>query len=164
MYRASDDRGYVITFTLVARPVPNTGSAQRWSIGCNQVPQKLKININTNMIDSQNFRALALHLGFVADGQEVSDVLRKTYGDNGDAIRIDFSNQRIDYPESQSFKVNRSDTCNFASSENAVVFECVNRLLEKGYKPEHIALEPEWKLGHGGKSGRADLLMRDQRP
>ena len=43
-----------------------------------------------------------------------------------------------------------------------MVLECVHRLLEKGYKPEHIELEPEWKLGHGGKSGRADILVRDQ--
>ena len=114
------------------------------------------------MISSQNFRALALHLGFEADGQEVSDVLSKTYGSNGDTIRIDFTHERIDYPQAQGFKVNRADTCNFSSSENAVVLECVHRLLEKGYKPEHIELEPEWKLGHGGKSGRADILVRDQ--
>ena len=114
------------------------------------------------MIASQNFRALALHLGFEADGQEVSDVLSKTYGSNGDTIRIDFTHERIDYPQAQGFKVNRADTCNFSSSENAVVLECVHRLLEKGYKPEHIELEPEWKLGHGGKSGRADILVRDQ--
>ncbi|MFN9727484.1 N-6 DNA methylase [Acidovorax sp.] len=114
------------------------------------------------MIDETNFRALALHLGFSADLQEVSDVLCKTYGENGETIRIDFSAQRIDYPWNHGFKVNRADTCNFSSSENAVVLECVHRLLEKGYKPQHIELEPEWKLGHGGKSGRADILVRDQ--
>ncbi|PUE61552.1 hypothetical protein B9Z45_05260 [Limnohabitans sp. 2KL-17] len=114
------------------------------------------------MIDAQNFRALALHLGFSADPQEVSDVLHKIYGENGEVIRIDFSKLSIDYPKLHGFKVNRDDTCNFSSSENAVVLECVHRLLEKGYKPQHIELEPEWKLGHGGKSGRADILVRDQ--
>ena len=114
------------------------------------------------MIDSQNFRAFALHLGFAVESNEVRDVLRKTYGNQGESIQIDFTNQRIDYPQAHGFKVNRADTCNFASSENAVVFECVHRLLQKGYKPEHIELEPEWKLGHGGKSGRADILVRDQ--
>lgn len=114
------------------------------------------------MIDAHNFRALALHLGFSADSQEVSDVLQKTYGENGEVIRIDFSKQSIEYPHVHGFKVNRADTCNFSSSENAVVLECVHRLLEKGYKPQHIELEPEWKLGHGGKSGRADILVRDQ--
>ncbi len=114
------------------------------------------------MIDAHNFRAMALHLGFTADPQEVSDVLFKTYGENGEIIRIDFSKQTIEYPHAQGFKVNRADTCNFSSSENAVVLECVHRLLEKGYKPQHVELEPEWKLGHGGKSGRADILVRDQ--
>jgi hypothetical protein len=114
------------------------------------------------MIDAHHFRAFALHLGFSADGQEVSDVLHKSYGENGEVIRIDFSKQSIDYPKLHGFKVNRDDTCNFSSSENAVVLECVHRLLEKGYKPQHIELEPEWKLGHGGKSGRADILVRDQ--
>nr|WP_315478253.1 N-6 DNA methylase [uncultured Rhodoferax sp.] len=114
------------------------------------------------MIDAHNLRALALHLEFSADPQEVSDVLHKIYGENGVSIRIDFSKQSIDYPKLHGFKVNRADTCNFSSSENAVVLECVHRLLEKGYKPQHIELEPEWKLGHGGKSGRADILVRDQ--
>ncbi len=114
------------------------------------------------MIDLDNFRALALHLGFTSDTQEVSDVLHKSYDDNGIAIRIDFSKQRIEYPQSHGFKINRADTCNFSSSENAVVLESVHQLLTKGYKPEHIELEPEWKLGHGGKSGRADILVRNQ--
>jgi|688.fasta_scaffold326579_2 type I restriction enzyme M protein len=93
------------------------------------------------MIDEHHFRAFALHLGFSADSQEVSDVLHKTYGENGEAIRIDFSKQSIDYPKIHGFKVNRADTCNFSSSENAVVLECVHRLLEKGYKPQHIELD-----------------------
>ncbi len=114
------------------------------------------------MIDAHNLRALALHLGFSDDGKKVSDVLHKTYDDDGTTIRIDFNKQNIEYPQAQGFKVNRADTCNFSSAENAVVLECVHRLLEKGYKPEHIELEPEWKLGHGGKSGRADILVRDQ--
>lgn len=40
------------------------------------------------MIDAQNFRAVALHLGFSADSQEVSDVLHKNYGENGEVIRV----------------------------------------------------------------------------
>ena len=43
-----------------------------------------------------------------------------------------------------------------------MVFECVNRLLAKGYKPEHIELEPKWKVGHGASGGRADILVKDQ--
>jgi hypothetical protein len=33
--------------------------------------------------------------------------------------------------------------------------------LEKGYKAEHIELEPKWKLGHGASGGRADILIKD---
>ncbi len=40
------------------------------------------------MIDAHHFRAFALHLGFSADSQEVSDVLYKTYGENGE-VSID---------------------------------------------------------------------------
>lgn len=47
----------------------------------------------------------------------------------------------------------------FDASENFVVFECVNRLLEKGYRPEHIELEKEWHLGHDAKGGRADICV-----
>jgi len=40
-----------------------------------------------------------------------------------------------------------------------VVLECVNRLLEKGYKPEDIILENSWKLGHKGK-GFLDIAVK----
>lgn len=56
--------------------------------------------------------------------------------------------------------VSSATTANFSQTENFVVFECVCRLLEKGYKPDHIELEPEWKLGHSDKSGRADIWVR----
>ncbi|MDE0553589.1 MAG: N-6 DNA methylase [Candidatus Poribacteria bacterium] len=58
--------------------------------------------------------------------------------------------------------VNRRDTCNFSHPENFVVFECVHRLLKKGYKPEHLELEPTWRIGRGASGGRADILVRDQ--
>jgi type I restriction-modification system DNA methylase subunit/restriction endonuclease S subunit len=56
--------------------------------------------------------------------------------------------------------VSSATTANFSQAENFVVFECVCRLLEKGYKPKDIELEPEWKLGHSDKSGRADIWVR----
>jgi len=57
--------------------------------------------------------------------------------------------------------INERQTCNFSANENFVVFECVHRLLEKGYKAEHIELEPKWKVGHGASGGRADILIKD---
>ncbi len=57
--------------------------------------------------------------------------------------------------------MNEKQTCNFSQNENFVVFECVNRLFEKGYKPEHIELEPRWQVGHGASGGRADIMVKD---
>jgi type I restriction enzyme M protein len=117
---------------------------------------------NDNDNDNDNFRAMLVHLGFNQDNQSVASVMRRSYGANNFELLVDFSNQKIIYPTGHGFKIHQAQTCNFSSSENAVVLECVHRLFEKGYKPEHIELKPQWKLGHGGKSGRADILVRDQ--
>lgn len=71
-----------------------------------------------------------------------------------------------DYPEEsvidygKKVKTGRKTTCNFHQLENFVVLECVNRLLEKGYKPESIELEKTWNLGHKGK-GFLDILVKN---
>ena len=70
-------------------------------------------------------------------------------------------NETLVYPEDQGLVVNERQTCNFSAPENFVVFECVHRLLEKGYQARHIELEPKWKLGHGASGGRAAVLIRD---
>ena len=57
---------------------------------------------------------------------------------------------------------NKDGTTTFHQNESFVVFECVHRLLEKGYKPEHIELEPRWKTGHGASGGKADVLVYNQ--
>lgn len=74
-------------------------------------------------------------------------------------LEVNFSKEEIIYPD--GIVINERQTCNFSSNENFVVLECVHRLLEKGYKPEHIELEPKWKLGHGASGGRADILVKD---
>ena len=113
------------------------------------------------MIDHTHFRALLTHLGFEQDHSSVTPLWCKRLGQEGElALAVDFGKEEILYPI--ELRVHQRQTCNFSAAENAVVFECVHRLLEKGYKPEHIELEPEWALGHGGKSGRADILVRDQ--
>ena len=81
---------------------------------------------------------------------------------NGAYLKIDFEKELLIYPTDLGFKVNGEFTTNFSSSENFVVFECVDRLFEKGYKPENIELEPKWKLGHAASGGRADIFIRDQ--
>lgn len=47
--------------------------------------------------------------------------------------------------------MNVATTTNFSEPENFVVLECVNRLLDKGYRPENIELERTWTLGHEQK-------------
>ena len=67
--------------------------------------------------------------------------------------------KKIEYPE--GITVHDHTTCNFDNPENFVVLECVDRLLEKGYRPEHLELERKWSLGHEKKSGKADICVLD---
>ena len=106
------------------------------------------------MITKSNFKDLLKTLGFT----EQDNIFQKSIGEAD--LTVDFGQQKLIYPE--GLKVNRQDTCNFSQNENFVVFECVHRLLEKGYKPEHLELEPTWQVGHGASGGRADILVRDQ--
>lgn len=91
-----------------------------------------------------------------------NDKYEKNYPLSGCSILVDFRNEKILYPEDKEFKVNVATTTNFSEPENFVVLECVNRLLDKGYRPENIELERTWTLGHEQKSGRADICVSDQ--
>ncbi|HBY02845.1 MAG TPA: hypothetical protein DEG92_09975, partial [Rikenellaceae bacterium] len=64
----------------------------------------------------------------------------------------------IDY--GSKIKLVRKTTSNFSQTESIVVLECVNRLLEKGYRPDKIVLEKDWPLGHKTK-GFLDILVLD---
>ena len=108
------------------------------------------------MITKTNFKNLLKTLGFREEG----NTFQKSIGEAD--LKVDFSKQSIIYPEDRGLIVNRRDTCNLSQNENFVVFECVHRLLEKGYKPEHLELEPTWQVGRGASGGRADILVRDQ--
>ncbi|MFK7949479.1 MAG: N-6 DNA methylase [Saprospiraceae bacterium] len=110
------------------------------------------------MIDKSNFKALLEHLNFEKNGK----VYTKDFGHNEAYLKVDFDKKQLVYPEDKGFVINERQTCNFSSNENFVVFECVYRLLEKGYKPEHIELEPKWKVGRGASGGRADILIYNQ--
>jgi type I restriction enzyme M protein len=71
----------------------------------------------------------------------------------------DLKKSSINY--GKKIKIGRKTTSNLSQSENLVVLECVNRLLEKGYSPESIELEKSWNLGHKGK-GFLDILVKDK--
>ena len=106
-------------------------------------------------MNKDTFLALLPTLGFTKQG----GLWTKTIGPT--QLAVDVKNETLVYPEDQGLVVNERQTCNFSAPENFVVFECVHRLLEKGYQARHIELEPKWKLGHGASGGRADVLIRD---
>ena len=105
------------------------------------------------MITRDNLTALLVNLGFNKQASRYSKAIGSA------TLSVDLAKGDIVYPA--GLTVNKETTCNFSFNENFVVLECVHRLLEKGYKPEHIELEPTWKLGHGASGGRADILIRD---
>lgn len=107
------------------------------------------------MITKDNLPDLLHSLGFALKGKVFSKRIGLA------ELKVDFGKEQISYPEAQGLTVNERQTCGFSANENFVVLECVHRLLEKGYKPEHVELEPKWKLGHGASGGRADILIKD---
>ncbi len=86
----------------------------------------------------------------------VVDIFQKEYEQHGYSIKIDFSQEKICYGD--LICADSKTTQNFSQEENWVVLECVNRLLEKGYKPQNIILEKTWAAGHG-TSGRLDICV-----
>ena len=107
------------------------------------------------MITQDNFTDLLLSLGF----DKSPFVYSKTLGSS--TLTVDIAKKQLIYPEADGLTINERQTCNFSQPENFVVFECVHRLLLKGYKPQHIELEPKWKVGRGASGGRADILIKD---
>lgn len=107
------------------------------------------------MLTIENLSVALTALGFKSKGQRYT----KTIGVA--TLQVLLDKQEIVYPESEGLVINERQTCNFSFNENFVVLECVHRLLAKGYKPEHIELEPKWQLGRGASGGRADILVKD---
>jgi len=103
-----------------------------------------------------NIKEALLAMKFSQDGEK----FEKYYKLSGCKIIVDTFTKTISYPD--SLKRFSDTTIDFSHPENFVVLECINRLLEKGYQPKHIALEKTWKLGHTAKSGRADICVSNQ--
>ena len=100
------------------------------------------------------YKNLIQKLGFTPK-ENTSGIFIKKYAD-GYAIELDFEKEFINYGD--KIKAESKTTQNFSQAENQVVLECVNRLLEKGYKPGNIILEKTWASGHG-TSGRLDICV-----
>ena len=109
------------------------------------------------MINTSNLKKMLDTIGFTADGK-IYEKKFPTYGADV-FMSVNFDTKKLIYPDAIRGR-ERND--GFDAPENFVVFECVNRLLEKGYRPEHIELEKEWHLGHDAKSGRADICITDE--
>ena len=95
--------------------------------------------------------------GFSANPKDAK-VYSKTYDKIKYQMSVDFTKKRIDF----GLEIKKGDdtTSHLENPENIVVLECVDRLLEKGYKPADLTLEKKWKLGRTAKSGKADITVK----
>lgn len=110
-----------------------------------------------NSLTQETFLQLLPAIGFTKHGHTWSKSI------HGAIMAVDTAKEQLIYPEDPGLIINERQTCNFSSPENFVVFECVHRLLEKGYHAKNIELEPKWKVGHGASGGRADILIKDNK-
>ena len=110
------------------------------------------------MITKANLKQLLSLLGY----KEVSPKrFKREFASFDCCLEVDLEAEKLIYPQDKGLKVNDDTTSNFSKPENFVVFECINRLLEKGYRPEHIEIEKKWALGHDRKGGKGDICIYD---
>lgn len=110
------------------------------------------------MITKNNLRDLLTYLGF-QHPETVRDEMNLHFDKNNCTITVDFANKNIIYPE--GIEADRDTTKNFSANENFVVLECVVGLLDQGYKPENIVLEPKTPGGREDSHFYCDILIRD---
>lgn len=123
------------------------------------------------MITLCNFKTmLSSCLGFGQPDMMKPELWSRTFRRGKDGVSdcvlsVDFEKQRFCYGEA-GIDIGGGTTANFSSDstgkvqcENFVVFECVVRLLGKGYKACDIFLEKRHTLGHSQKSGRLDVTV-----
>ena len=99
-------------------------------------------------------KILIQKLGFLPK-EGASGIFIKKYAD-GYAIEVDFDKKTFHF--GGKIKIGGKDSQNITKPEDWVVLECVNRLLETGYKPENISLEKVYPAGHRF-SGRLDICV-----
>lgn len=86
------------------------------------------------MITANNLKQLLELLGFEQQGH----LWKKHFINVNCDISVDFKSRRLIYPDDL---LGRDRNAGFDKKENFVVFECVYRLLNKGYRPKDIELE-----------------------
>lgn len=114
--------------------------------------------------DTQIVKRIITTIGFVPQNGK-NGIYRKTYTPHGGySIFVDINQGKIMYdadtnPGNSVIKVWDRGTSNFSKSENFVILECVDRLLEKGYAPSCIELEKTYPSGRG-HSGQLDIFVK----
>lgn len=130
------------------------------------------------MISKDNFTKLLTNLGFtkqtyhiqstqtisetkdiVSEGDENAEIYFKKFHSQNCELKVDFKNNQLIYP--LGLVAHRETTKNFSQNENFVVFECVCRLLQQGYSPNHIELEKPMPGGHHDTGGYCDITIKD---
>lgn len=111
------------------------------------------------MITKENLKEVLIALGFTAEGGIFINSLVKKFPKSGASISVDFDHEKIIYPE--GIEADRDTTKNFSHNENFVVIECVCNLLNQGYRPEHIVLEPSTPGGREDGNYYCDILVKD---
>jgi type I restriction enzyme M protein len=104
---------------------------------------------------------LLINLGF-SYKENTKDVLIKYYVNNEKySIEINLERNSIHFGDKIFFNDTNNSIQNITKHEDLVVLECIDRLLQKGYKPQNIILEKVYPTGHG-TSGRLDILVTNK--
>ncbi len=98
-------------------------------------------------------------LNFLPKENSTGIFLKKYSNCENYTLEVDFENEQFNY--GKLISCDSKTTLNFSQAENWVVFECVDRLLEKGYQPNDITLEKTFPSGHG-HSGRLDVFVEKE--
>jgi len=103
-----------------------------------------------------SYKNLIQKLGFKPKENTSGVFYKKYFNCNDYSIEIDFEKEVFYF--GGKIKIQGKDFQNITKPEDWIVLECVNRILEKGYKPENISLEKVYPAGHGF-SGRLDICV-----
>ena len=107
------------------------------------------------MIDQNNFSRVLELLDFVKSGNRYT----KQYDNFSCKMIVDFEQKKMIYPD----KIKGWERVSkFGKNEFFVQFECIDRLLTKGYRPEHIEIEKSWPMGHDPSGGRGDICVYNE--
>ena len=104
---------------------------------------------------------LLINLGF-SHKENAKDLVIKVYSNQDNYfIEVDLEKNFIYFGNKIFFNDSNNSIQKITKPEDLVVLECVDRLLQKGYKPQNIILEKVYPTGHG-TSGRLDILVTNK--